>query len=297
MKHRILLVDTEAVLHSAKFSMVKQKLSHKELPTFVIYGFLMKLQYVCRKTHCNLVVFALDSKQSKRKKIYSKYKEKRSKDKTEEQIELDKIAYPQFDAVKNYVIPTIGYRNVFKVRGLEADDIIASICKTYKDSEIIIATTDQDLYQLLTDRVCIFNIRTNQYFTIDDFREKYGIEPKMWKRIKVYGGCSSDSVPGVPIPQPDKNKKQRHIAEKGALNYVLGKTKPTAQAYKAINSPEGKKVIARNKKLVILPFRGTPKFKLRPDRITKNGLKEVAEEYGMNSILDDLDDWYYSLKH
>jgi hypothetical protein len=242
-------------------------------------------------------VYAIDSKYSKRKKIYKYYKEKRHKNKTDEQIALDKIAYPQFETVEEYILPTIGYRNRFKVKGLEADDIIASICKTYKDSEIIIITTDQDLYQLLTDNICIFNTKTNSYFTNYDFKEKYGIEPKIWKRIKAIGGCSSDCVKGVPIPQPDPTKKQMHVAEKGALNFIKGNMKCTTKAYKAIVSPEGKKIINRNKKLVILPFRGTPKFKLHPDRISKNGILKVARRYNMRSIMEDIDDWYYTLRH
>ena len=186
---RIMICDCGSLLHSVKFSMGKGKLSHNDKPTFVLYGFLLKLQFLMTKIRPDLLVFAVDSPNSKRKKIFAAYKEKRHKNKTEEQSELDTLAYPQFEEVKNYILPKLGYKNVFSEDGLEADDIIGSICKTYTDHEIVIVSNDGDLYQLLTDRVCMFDPSKNQYFSEDDFEKKYNMKPEMWKRVKVFGGC------------------------------------------------------------------------------------------------------------
>jgi len=292
---RYLLVDTKALMHTVKFSLGKNRLSHNEKDTFIIYGFLLKLLYMIKKSKTNMILYALDSETSKRKEIYSIYKESRQK-KTQQQIELDQIAYPQFDEIEKFVIPTMGFRNLFEAEGFEADDIIGSICKNNKQDQIIIATSDKDMYQLLTNNVCIFDIRTNTWYTITDFRKEYGIEPKYWKRVKAIGGCSSDNVKGVPIPQDDPTKKQMCVAEKGALNYLLGKTNPNTKAYKAIESREGKDVINRNKKLVIIPFKGTPNFPIRKDKLSEKGLKEVCEKYGFNSILEDFETWKRTFK-
>lgn len=296
MNQRILILDTSAILHQVKFSLAKHKLSNKEKPTFVIYGFLLKLSFLLKKTKSNVVVFATDSLSSKRKKMYAEYKEKRSQNKTEQQIALDKLAYPQFDEIINYVIPKLGYRNVFGAEGFEADDVIGRVCKTYKDSEIIICTTDQDMYQLLKNNVAIFDIRINNWFTEKSFKTKFGIEPKMWKRVKAIGGCSSDNVKGVPIPQPDPTKKMRHVAETGALNFIIGKMNPNTQAYKAIVSKAGKQVINRNKKLVILPFKDTPEFPIRPDHPRRSGFIDVCEKYDFKSLLSDMDYWKNTLR-
>ncbi len=289
--HRILLLDLAAILHTVKFSLAKHKLSYNERPTFVIYGFLLKLGFLLKKTKSHVVVYATDSNTSKRKAMYPRYKEQRKQDKTDEQIALDKISYPQFNKIIDYVIPTLGYRNVFGSEGFEADDIVGKICKTYKHSEIIICSTDQDFYQLLRKNVTMFNIKTNSWFTEKDFIKKYGIEPKMWKRVKAIGGCASDGIKGVPIPQPDPTKKIRHVAETGALNYIKGKMNPGTQAHNAITSRAGKDVINRNKKLVILPFKGTPEFPIRPDHPSLSGFKEVCKRYEFNSLISDID--YY----
>ncbi len=189
MTKRILLLDVAAILHQIKFSLSKKKLSNDEKSTFIIYGFLLKLAFLRKKIKSNVIVYATDSNTSKRKEMYSEYKEKRKHDKTDAQIALDKIAYPQFDEIINYVIPTIGYRNIFGANGFEADDIIGKICKTYKESEIVICSTDQDFYQLLRQNTTMFNVKTSSWFTQKDFMTKYGLEPKMWKRVKSYGGC------------------------------------------------------------------------------------------------------------
>ena len=282
---RILIIDLNAVLHSVKFSLAKHRLSHKEKPTFIIYGFLLKLQFLLRKTNANVVVYATDSNTSKRKEIYSLYKEKRLNNKTEEQIALDEISYPQFEQVINYVVPTIGYRNIFGADGFEADDVIARVCKSYKNEEIVICSTDQDLYQLLTDNVCMFDSRKNVWYTKRDFVREYAIEPKMWKRVKAIGGCSSDNVEGIP-----------GVGEKTVIKFLNGDLPKHHQTYQSIVSKEGKKIINRNKSLVILPFRDTPEFRIMPDRPTEQGLIRVCSKYGFESIIDDLRSWRKSLR-
>lgn len=158
--------------------------------TFIIYGFLFKLNALIHKSKAQIVVCALDSKTSKRKKLYSLYKDNRTEDnKTDDQKRLDALAYPQFDEIVNYVLPTLGCMNMFGEDGFEADDVVGKICKSYPDNQIVICTTDHDLYQLLTPNVCILNAKSDTFFSITDFEKKYGIEPKIWKRVKAIGGC------------------------------------------------------------------------------------------------------------
>lgn len=286
MKQRILLFDTSAVLHSVKFSLAKQKLSHREKPTFIVFGFLLKLQFLMNKTRPNVVVFATDSLKSKRKKIYPVYKEHRAAhNKTPEQQELDKISYPQFEQVIDYVLPQIGFRNIFKARGYEADDIIAKICKEYQKQEIIIVSRDGDLYQLLEKTTCMLFPQNNTYFSKQNFKRKYKINPKQWKKVKTLAGCNTDGVAGI-----------EGIGEKRAIQYIKGELPKNYKAFKNIESKEGKTIAKRNKKLVVLPFKGTPSFKIKPDHTKKKKLIRIAEEFGFASILADIDSWAKALK-
>ncbi len=294
LKRKILLFDTSSVLHAAKHSLGKSMLSKDDKYTFVIYGFMLKLHAIFTKEYYDIVIFALDSKSSVRKDFYSEYKENRSKaKKTAEQIKLDELARPQFKEVIDYLLPTLGYKNRFIAEGLEADDVIASICHKYRKDEIAIISTDKDLYQLITNNIYILDSRTHYTLNINDFRKKYNIEPKMWKRVKAYGGCVTDNVKGLPIPQSDeaikKGTKQRHIGEKNALNYIHNKIGTHTLAYKAFTQPSAKSIIIRNKRLTLLPHRGTPEFNVLPDnRMSKKGLKQIIDKYAFKSIKYDM---------
>lgn len=289
-KMRILILDLKGVLHSIKYSV--GRVPARERNTYIIYNFLFKIQALKRKTRANIIVVALDSDSSKRKELYSLYKENRTEDKkTEKQKDLDRLAFPQFDAVTNYVIPTLRFNNVFGEKGLEADDIIASICKSRPNDQIVICSTDHDLYQLLTPNVCMIDVQTYAFYSVTSFIDQYGIEPHMWKRVKAIGGCVSDNVKGVPVPPVDASKKETHVAEKGALNFITGKMTPSSRAYKAITSRKGKDVINRNKPLVILPFKNTPVYSLRPDVFSKQGFIEICKKYEFKTLLEDIDSW------
>lgn len=290
---KITVFDTRAVLHSSKYALGKSRLSHNEKHTFVIFGFIMRLRAILERERPDIVVFTSDSKSSKRKEIYHLYKDNRDKSKkTADQIELDELAYPQFDIVEKEILPELGYRNLFRVKGFEADDIMASICKTYPNDYITLVTTDKDMYQVLTNNVVIFKPDKYSSYTKKDFIKEYGIEPNLWKRVKTYGGCTSDNVPGIPIPDSPRN-----IGEGFALQFVKKTMKPHIKAYQAFVCLQNKKIIERNKKLVIIPFKGTPKFKLLPDAfLSRESLARIARKYGLKSVLKDIDDYSRVLK-
>jgi DNA polymerase I len=282
---RILIVDTSSLLHAVKFSLAKHKLTHEQQPTFVIFGWLDSMLALNREICPMVTVFAIDSKTSIRKDMYPNYKSKRQ-EKTEELKALDDLAFPQFDLIQDRLIGELGYRNVFGAEGFEADDVIARVTKKYKDSEIVFASSDKDLYQLLTDNVVMFKYNTKAFYTIEDFRDEYDIEPKMWKRVKTYGGCTSDNVEGIPIPEGKKN-----IGEGYALKYIKGNLPEHYKAYKAFVVPENKSIIKRNKQLVILPHRKTPDFNIRPDHLSKKALMRICKEFGFKSIYKDIHKW------
>jgi len=285
---RILLVDTSSVLHIVKHSGKKQ-LKEKDLPTYILYGFLLKLQLFMRKTKSDVCVFANDgpSKESLRAKLYPTYKEKRNDKtkKTEEEIAFDNMAYNQFNQVKDDILPMLGYSNIFATKGLEADDIIGKICKTYTHCEIFVVSTDEDMYQLLSEKVCVLNPKTTQYFSMKNFVDKYGILPHFWKRVKAIGGCTSDEVKGI-----------QGVAEKTVLKYLKGELPIHYKSYQAIISPEGRKITNRNKALVILPFRRTPDYKVEEDKISKIKIQGMAKKYNFKAIEMDLETWFSALK-
>lgn len=276
---KILLIDVSSILHAAKYGVGKKRLSNNEESTFIIYGFLLKLQYIVKKVNPHVIVFAVDSDSSNRRDIYPGYKD-RKQEKTDEQKALDALAFPQFDKVINDVIPTIGYKNIFSADGFEADDVIARICLDYTKSGIIIATSDGDMYQCLSQRICIFNVGKNRYYNHVHFKEEWNCRPDQWGRVKMLAGCTSDTVKGI-----------EGVKEKTAVKYINKDLPEHHKTYKRIISPEGKKIAQLNKRLVVLPFDGTPKFRIKNDRLKKKGIVKIAKRYGLSSILNDLMYW------
>ena len=280
------IIDLHAILHLVKHSAVSKGIHKDEENTFLIHGFLYKLRYLCSKIEPPHVVFACDSLTNHRKQVYKDYKYKRS-DKTEEQIRLDGIAYPQFSAIKEYILPTIGYRNIIELDGFEADDVMASICKCYPRNNKIVITEDRDLYQVLRDNTIILSPRTHRFFTVDDFKEAYGITPDKWALVKTYGGCVSDSVPGINFITASGQVSSKRFGEKTALQYIRGEFSPVKSQYLSVQDERNKEIIERNKKLVTLPYEGTPRIKIKTNRLSFEGFLSIVEKYGFRQMDND----------
>lgn len=280
------IIDLHAVLHIVKYGAMSRGIGIKEENTFLIHGFLYKLRHICTKMGNVHLIFACDSLTNKRRLIFPEYKQKRG-DKTEDQLYLDSISYPQFSMIKEYVLPTIGFRNVVELEGYEADDVIASICKNYPNNYKIIVTEDKDMYQLLADNTAILHPRTGNYYTIDDFKEEYNLNPDKWALVKTYGGCSSDGIPGIYNITASGRIAQKGFGEKTALRYVRGEISKLKAQYASVHDERNKEIIERNRRLVTLPYEGTPKVKIRANKLSYSGFLDVVERYGFGTMGED----------
>ena len=242
----ILVIDCNAICHAAKYSV--RGLSYDEMETGIIYGFMAKLLVLQKQFKAVAIVFAWDSVKSKRKRLFPDYKKKRAIEKKPEDIELDKIAYPQFKELRRTILPELGFKNIFINTGYEADDIMAKIAFddgfiTCPDCDVVIVTRDNDLLQVLSPHTSMFDPQTKRIMTYGAFVEEYGIQPQEWSEVKAIGGCKSDEVPGVV-----------GVAEKTAIKYLQGKMNTKSELYKRIKNSGD--IIQRNRALVHLPYKG-----------------------------------------
>lgn len=281
----IVIIDSHAICHQVFHSM--GDMTSNNMPTGVIFGFMLKLLEVRRATGVNDFVFTWDSKKSERKKIFPEYKDK-SRAKTEDgEAHAKKIfAYEQFEILRDEIIPDIGFKHIYQQEGYEADDLIASIVLNNKKQSFIIASGDGDLYQLLEkDRVSMYHLLKKQIFTESDFIAQYDITPNNWAEVKAITGCTSDNVPGV-----------FDVGETTAIKYVTGRLKTSSKRYSAIM--QNQDIIERNLPLVTLPFPGTKKIVLKPPYVEYNidELIDVFQYYGFNNFLgrfwSQWQDWF-----
>lgn len=254
-----------AAFHSTKarpFSLNRQ----------IIYQFLNSVVFQQSRNNNFSCVFCWDNGKTLREKLLKTYKWKRRHPELDpKEITIRNMARQQMNELRDTILPELGYNNVFSCKGFEADDLIASVCHGLGDKDsALVLSSDKDLYQLLKHNVSISN--GNGLFTEDDFVNKYGIFPKRWWRVKAIGGCTSDQVRGV-----------HRIGEGRALQYLKGELKQNGLCVKRIEK-ELEEILERNKKIVKLPFKGTPKFKLREDTLSRASWNRVMDRYQIRRL-------------
>lgn len=272
MKMKIAIADCNALGHIVKHS--TKELSFRGEKTGVIFGFLRKLFVIQEKIKADAYVFCWDSPYGyERELVYPEYKANRE-EKPPLDVKLNEIALPQFQRLRDEVLPSIGFANIFMSAGLEADDLIAQVAIDYKAlHDIIILSRDGDLFQLLDgERVTMFNPVSMKYYNEDALVREYGITPNNWNMVKAIAGCDGDNVKGVD-----------GVAEKTAAKFLLGIMKPGKTMDKIIAAEE---TVVSNLRLVTLPWETTSTLTLEADRMDVDGFVQMCKEFGMRSLLD-----------
>ena len=212
-----ILIDSNALAHKAKHTL--GELTTETMKVGIIFGFLGQLYKLANDYSTNDIIFTWDSNKSHREKLFPAYKENRrtvKEEKTPEEKEEDKLTYHQFDLLHDEVLPMLGAVNNYKISGYEGDDLIASVVYANPNDDFVIATGDEDMYQLLGDGVSIRkcsidNKGKKKYYlyTEELFTKEFGIDPLDWIEVKALAGCKSDEVPGI-----------KGIGEKTAIQYL-----------------------------------------------------------------------------
>lgn len=270
---KTLILDCNYIGHQARYSM--GELSHGDIATGVIFGFLSRVLSLGQMFRTNDIVFMWDSRSSKRKKLFSGYKRNRhSKERTEEEQKELKTAMRQFVKLRKKILPAMGFANVYVQKGLEADDLI---CRFINDNpgDFIIVGSDEDLFQCLRNNVRMYSPARKKMMSSERFQEQYGIWPPSWPLVKMIAGCSTDEVPGVP-----------GVGEKTAVKWIKNELKPKTKAYRRISKflNKKKKKWKRNKKLIVLPFDGTQSMPHKRNSFKVSRFKRICMKYGLISF-------------
>jgi len=245
--------------------------------TQIIFGFIKRIISYSNIFDINNIAFAWDSKFSLRREIYPIYKMHRVR-KLDKESDIEKnnrrIASLQFTEIRESVLQELGFKNIFMQDGYEADDIMASIVNN-NDGDFIVVTTDADMYQIISDNCKLYNPRTKILRDKEFFINEWGIDPSKWGEVKAIAGCPTDNVIGI-----------KGVAEKTAVNYLLGKMNPKSKVFNRIES--SKDMIAENRELVVLPMHGTKDVKLSDDNnICVSNFVDLCDEYGFKSLMKE----------
>ena len=88
---------------------------------------------------------------------------------------------------------------VVKQAGYEADDLIGTLARKAEASglEVVIVTSDKDMFQLLTPRTRIYDPVKDKWFAEADSLARFGVEPARVVDVMGLMGDASDNIPGV----------------------------------------------------------------------------------------------------
>ena len=156
-----------------------------------IKGFFFKIKFLKDTFNPKHIVFANDLGRDKtfRRKLYKPYKDHRKPKDVDILIQLQEA---------NSLISLLGYPMISNEE-YEADDILGMISKfTYEnDMDIILVSSDKDLYQLLNDRVFVFSPRGRELIDPEWLDSNYRLTPTQWIEFKMLMGDRSDNIPGI----------------------------------------------------------------------------------------------------
>lgn len=268
-----IILDVSYIAYKSHHSM--PFMSWQGKPTGALFGLLRSLKILESRFGTQNFCFCFDSKEKHRVTKYPWYQWKRRTIQDPVIIKNRQIVFEQLKRFRKELLPMLGYRNIFKEPGFEADDLIASLVSTLGKNKAVIYSADQDLYQLLADGISIIKGDRESRFEHEQFIRQYGIQPMHWPMVKAIAGCTSDEVVGA-----------NGVGEDTVCRYIRhelsdGKRKESLEAF--IKTPKYRD----NLQVVTLPWHGCRT--LRPEThagVAEQDWRLVLNELGINSLGD-----------
>jgi len=244
-------------------------------PTGVIYGYLVALKQLRQQFASERLIHCWDHGKGLREQRFPYYKEKRRRNNSEENVRKQEILQPQIEKLKTDIIPRLGYKNNYMQVGYEADDVIASIIKSEPKEEFVIVTGDNDMYQLISEKVSVFHPAKPEMVDRKTLKRKYGIAVGYNYMIaKTIAGCPVDEIPGV-----------KGVRIKTACKFFLaGKKSLPSTVERKIKEFLKTKQAANNLILVKLPYPGIKEFDLWEDERNERAYRQILSESGIKSL-------------
>lgn len=207
MKHKKLLI-IDGLNSFYRSYVVDPSVSSKGLPIGGLKGFVKQMQKYCREINPDEVIVVWDGEggSSRRKKVFSGYKEGRKPVKPQNlEKTFDYWSDEEVNRNKSWQLGRLfEYLNLMPFKQLyfdnvEADDIIAIAVHSplYSDYKKIIVSNDKDFYQLLNKDTILYRPATKKFETMNTIISEYKIHPNNFAIARAMVGDKSDNLDGV----------------------------------------------------------------------------------------------------
>src|SRR6202171_1203731 len=197
---KLLLIDGHYYVYRSFFAIQNLSNSRGE-PTNAIFGFTKTLRLMLKHLQPELgAVFWDEGLPQKRMELQPAYKETRK--------EMPTPMVPQLDFIQK-LTPLLGFKN-FALPNPEADDLMGcyTLAAGKRKIDVVLATNDKDLYQLVGPRVKVYTTAKADLATPKDafallgeaeVMAKWDVPPKLIGDVLAISGDSVDNIPGAGI--------------------------------------------------------------------------------------------------
>ena len=185
----IFLVDGSAFLYRAYYGTRPLHTSSGE-PVQAVYSFCRMIKKLAQKFQPQYLALVWDSRgKTERHEIFADYKATRQAPPND--------LFSQKELIWE-IANLIGLHQCAQV-GVEADDLIYSLATDFENQgyQVVIVSSDKDLFQLLSDQIFIYDAFKDQVVTRAEHEQKIGFPIE---RLPIYFallGDTSDHIPGV----------------------------------------------------------------------------------------------------
>jgi DNA polymerase-1 len=248
---KLLLIDGHYYVYRSFFAIPNLSNSRGE-PTNAIFGFTKTLRLMLKHLQPDLGAVVWDEGvPQKRVELQPAYKETRK--------EMPKPMIPQLEFIQE-LTPMLGFRNI-SLPDTEADDLMGcyaiAACKR-PGMEVVLATNDKDLYQLVGPCVKVYTTAKADLaspkdgFALlgeDQVAAKWEVPPKLIGDVLALTGDSVDNIPGIGL---GRKTAAALIREFGGLEPLLSNIDKVKSARTQEKLANAREQILQNRKMVDL---------------------------------------------
>jgi 5'-3' exonuclease len=288
---KLLLIDGHYYVYRSFFAIPNLSNSKGE-PTNAIFGFTKTLRLMVKHLQPELgAVFWDEGMPERRVKLQPAYKETRK--------EMPKPMVPQLDFIQK-LTPLLGFQNI-SLPNTEADDLMGcyaiAACKR-PQMEVVLATNDKDLYQLVGPCVKVYTTAKadlaspKDAFALlneDQVTAKWEVQPNLIGDVLALAGDSVDNIPGVGLGRKTAAALIREFGGLDSLLANIDKVKNARTREKLMNSRDQ---VLENRQMVDLDCHldlPVPIDELRIEPDYPN-LIRVLEQCEFKSLLQEIRD-------
>ncbi len=293
----MLLIDGHYYVYRSFFAIQNLSNSRGE-PTNAIFGFTKTVRRMLKDLQPEYgAVFWDEGLPQRRVELQPAYKETRK--------EMPPPMIPQLDFIRR-LTPLMGFQNI-SLPDTEADDLMGcyAIAARERGWEVVLATNDKDLFQLVNSSVKIYTTAkadlasskdTFALLAEEQVTARWGVPPDLIGDVLAIAGDSVDNIPGAGI---GRKAAAALVLEHGGLDAVLRNPEKIKSQRTREKLVAAREQIAQNRKMVALdcttdlpiPLDELPIRPNYPELLTalqkcefKSLLQEVREEADRSAI-------------